>query len=53
MEKNEMTLDEIKTVSVHLLKQFDLFCRENHLIYYISNGTLLGAVKYKGFIPNR
>ena len=51
MEKNEMTLDEIKTVSVHLLKQFDLFCRENHLIYYISNGTLLGAVKYKGFIP--
>ena len=46
-----MTLAEIKQVSTKLLKQFDFFCHTNHLRYFISNGTLLGAVKYQGFIP--
>lgn len=48
---NLLTLDEIKQVEFSLLKTFDAFCRENHIRYFLSNGTLLGAVKYKGFIP--
>ncbi len=46
-----LSLNEIKQIEFELLKTFDAFCRENHIRYFLSNGTLLGAVKYKGFIP--
>lgn len=34
-----------------LLKVFDKVCRENDLKYFSLGGTLLGAVRHKGFIP--
>ena len=46
-----MDLAEIKTVELNILRNFDTFCKETGIKYYLSNGTLLGAVKYKGFIP--
>ena len=48
---NLLSLNEIKQIEFDLLKHFDAFCRENGIRYVLSNGTLLGAVKYKGFIP--
>lgn len=33
------------------LKAFDLFCREHNIQYTLAYGTLLGAVRHKGFIP--
>lgn len=33
------------------LKQFDLICEENNLKYWIDFGTLIGAIRHKGFIP--
>lgn len=47
----EMTLSQIKEAELHILRRFHTFCRENGIAYFLSNGTLLGAVKYKGFIP--
>lgn len=47
----QLTLDEIKQVEFQLLQTFDAFCKQNNIRYFLSNGTLLGAVKYKGFIP--
>lgn len=47
----ELTLDELKAVEFEILEFFDAFCKENNIKYFLSNGTLLGAVKYKGFIP--
>lgn len=47
----KLSLEEIKNIEFELLKKFDSFCKENHIRYFLSNGTLLGAVKYKGFIP--
>lgn len=34
-----------------ILQYFDSVCRENHLTYFLVFGTLLGAVRHKGFIP--
>lgn len=48
---NQLTLTEIKQIEFNLLKKFKFFCKENNIQYFLSNGTLLGAIKYKGFIP--
>lgn len=34
-----------------IMKAFDRVCRENRLHYYMLGGTMLGAVRHKGFIP--
>lgn len=34
-----------------LLALFDSMCKKHHLVYWLDYGTLLGAVRHKGFIP--
>ncbi len=34
-----------------IMKAFDKVCRENGLHYYMLGGTMLGAIRHKGFIP--
>ena len=38
-------------VELHLLNEFDIFAKKYNLKYYAGFGTLLGAVRHKGFIP--
>lgn len=38
-------------MSFEVLLEFDRVCRELGLRYYLTAGTLLGAVRHKGFIP--
>ena len=43
-----------KDIQKYLLdaaKCLDAFCREHNITYYLSGGTLLGAVRHQGFIP--
>ena len=47
----QLTLEEIKVLERKLLCAFADFCDANGISYFLSNGTLLGAVKYGGFIP--
>lgn len=47
----ELSLQELKDIELGLLEQFDSFCKENNIRYFLSHGTLLGAVRYKKFIP--
>lgn len=51
MQTKELTLEEVKKLELELLLFIDKICKEHHIPYYLSSGTLLGAVKYQGFIP--
>lgn len=48
---NELTLEELKKIEFDILKHFDAFCKEHNIRYYLAYGTLLGAIRYKKFIP--
>ena len=47
----KLNIDEIKQVELNLLLAFDKICKENNLRYSLAYGTLIGAVRHKGFIP--
>lgn len=41
----------IQLANLALLKELDYVCKQNSLNYWIDFGTLLGAIRHKGFIP--
>ena len=43
--------DELKRIELNLLIKFDEICKENEFKYFLCGGTLLGAIRHKGFIP--
>ena len=47
----EISSDEIKQIELDILKDVAKFCDAHGLRYFLSDGTLLGAVRHKGFIP--
>ena len=51
MSSAELSTREVQLRCLSVLKAFDAVCRENHLNYYLSGGTLLGAIRHRGFIP--
>jgi len=48
---DDVSINKVKKISVDILIDFDKFCKEHKLEYRLSFGTLLGAVRHKGFIP--
>ena len=51
MENKRLSLQEIQQVTLGILLEFDKLCRQYHLRYSLAYGTLIGAVRHKGFIP--
>lgn len=45
------TLREIQLAELSVLKEIHRVCEENNIAYAMSCGTMLGAVRHKGFIP--
>lgn len=48
---HDIRLNSIKKVQMDLLKKFVAVCKEHDLAYCVFYGTLLGAVRHKGYIP--
>jgi lipopolysaccharide cholinephosphotransferase len=44
-------LKQCQNIQYNLLKEFDRVCKEQGWIYWLDGGTLLGAIRHKGFIP--
>ena len=44
-------MTELQQKLLNMLSWFHDFCEKNNLKYYILYGTLLGAIRHKGFIP--
>lgn len=48
---NNEGLRKVWNIELDLLEKFKEICRKYNLCYCASSGTLLGAVRHKGFIP--
>lgn len=44
-------LEELKKIQLAILDNVVDFCEKNHINYWLDSGTLLGAVRHKGYIP--
>ncbi|QEH17344.1 LicD family protein [Histophilus somni] len=47
----KLSLRELQLATLDILKYFDQLCAKNDIQYSLGGGTLIGAVRHKGFIP--
>lgn len=46
-----LTVKEIQDVLLRMMKYVHIFCINNDIKYSLDGGTLIGAIRHKGFIP--
>ena len=49
--EQEIDIKKLKSIELQLMDEFISVCEKLKLNYYIIGGTLIGAVRHKGFIP--
>lgn len=42
---------ELKQLMLSILQDIDAFCKDNDIRYFLAYGSLIGAVRHKGYIP--
>ena len=47
----EIDLKKLHKALLYITDEIDRVCSENGIIYTLTNGSLIGAVRHKGFIP--
>lgn len=46
-----LELKEVQNLEFEILKEFKKYCKEKKLDFFLVGGTLIGAIRHKGFIP--
>lgn len=49
--RKKISLEERKKISLKILIDVADFCDKNNITYFLACGTLLGAIRHKGYIP--
>lgn len=50
-KRKEVSREESKQIMLDILKDISSFCDKHSIRYYLAAGTLIGAIRHKGFIP--
>ncbi len=50
-EEQKLTLIQVQNAALEILKEISHICEENNLRYFLTYGTLIGAVRNGGIIP--
>ena len=47
----ELSTKEIQALSIDIMEDVHQFCKKNGIKYSLAYGSLIGAIRHKGFIP--
>lgn len=50
-DKKYIQAEELKQLQLDILDDIAQYCEKNNLRYFLAYGTLIGAIRHKGFIP--
>jgi lipopolysaccharide cholinephosphotransferase len=51
IENITVSAKQVQKIQLNILSRVTEFCNRNNIEYFLFGGTLLGAVRHKGFIP--
>jgi lipopolysaccharide cholinephosphotransferase len=47
----KIDIKQVQEILLEIAKEIDLICRKHSIPYYMLGGSMLGAIRHKGFIP--
>lgn len=47
----EIDIEKLRELQMQVMDAVDGFCRQNRIRYFITAGTLIGALRHKGYVP--
>lgn len=51
MDEKRINIEKQRQIQLNILKSIDSFCKEKSINYSLAFGTLIGAVRHRGYIP--